>query len=55
MPQSGSEGEPPEAISTGQRATFGLTPALSRWREREIWYIFHAMGKIRGDATVKGD
>ena len=48
MPQSGSEGEPPEAISP-------LTPALSRWREREIWCIFHAMGKIRGDATVKGD
>jgi hypothetical protein len=27
-----------EIISTGQRATFGLTPALSRQREREILF-----------------
>jgi len=29
-------GKTPEIISTGQRATFGLTPVLSRQREREI-------------------
>jgi hypothetical protein len=33
MPQGGSEGG--NLISTDQRATFGLTPTLSRQRERE--------------------
>jgi len=46
--KGGSEGEPSEVIST-------LTPALSRQREREIWCIFPARGRIRGDATVTGD
>jgi len=42
MPQSGSEGEQSEALST-------LTPSLSRQREREIWSIFPAMSGIRVD------
>jgi hypothetical protein len=46
--KSDSEGEPSEVIST-------LTPALSRQREREIWCIFPAMGRIRRDAIVTGD
>jgi len=33
-------GETPEIISTGQRATFGLTPALSRGRERRLVEFF---------------
>jgi len=53
MTLSGSEGEIPEIISTGQRATdqgatfgFGLTPALSRQRERGKGraYIFIVCG-----------
>jgi hypothetical protein len=49
-------------ISTGQRATgqgvtfgFGLTPALSRRREREIWCFFPAMSGIRVDETAMGE
>jgi len=33
-----------EIISTGQRATFGLTPTLSRQREREKLLIFTVLG-----------
>jgi hypothetical protein len=55
MPLSGREGESSNIISTGQRATFGLTHALSRQREREIWSIFPVMSGIRVDETAMGD
>jgi len=38
-------------LSTGQRATFGLTPTLSRQRERGKYWILPALGGIHERRT----